>query len=521
MKSTIKPTGLILFILSLFLICSCKKDKPVPPTITTSEVTEVSYTTAVSGGNVKSEGGAPVISRGICWNTSADPTIANSKKAESGTQGSFASNMTQLTPNTMYYVKAYATNSAGTSYGEELTFTTNQVAVPVLTTAEITSITQRTAVSGGNITDDKGGSVTARGVCWGVSENPTISDSKTSDASGIGIFASSLIGLIGNTTYYVRAYATNSVGTQYGNQVSFKTSPLIMPVLSTVTVSSISFTSCTSGGNISDDGGASITIRGVCWSTSQNPTTLDNRTENGPGKDAFVSSITGLTDGTTYFIRAYATNSVGTQYGNQLSFTTYPSNMTDIDGNVYNVVLIGSQLWMAENLKTATFNDGTVIPDVTNSATWAELSGPALGWYNNNAAAAKATYGALYNWYTVSTGKLCATGWHVPTIDEWTELRTYLGGEIIAGNKLREIGTTHWADPNTEATNSSGFTALPGGYRNIDGTFSSLSFLGDWWSSSESNSSNAYGLFLYNDNSSLHSEADNKHGGFSVRCIKD
>jgi uncharacterized protein (TIGR02145 family) len=520
MKNTFKSISFILLLLSVFLIHSCKKDKPSPPTISTTVVTETSYTTAVSGGNVTNEGGAPVVGRGICWNTSADPTISNSIKAEIGTLGSFTSNITELTPNTRYYVKAYATNSVGTGYGNQVTFTTMQIAVPVLTTTDITSITQTTAVSGGNITDEKGGSVTARGVCWSTSENPTTSDNKTTDGTGTGIYASSLTGLAGNTTYYLRAYATNSAGTQYGNQESFKTSPL-MPALSTETVTSINFTYCSSGGNISDDGGAPVTVRGVCWSTSENPTTSDSKTDNGSGTGSFVSSVSELTAGTTYFIRAYAINSVGTQYGNQVSFTTYPLNVTDTDGNLYNVALIGTQLWMAENLKTTTYNDGVVISNVADATTWSGLSTPAFCWYNNDAATFKATYGALYNWYTVTTGKLCPTGWHVPTFVEWTSLSTYLGGEIVAGNELREINTTHWAVPNSGATNSTGFTALPGGYRYIDGTYNNISNLGDWWSSSESNSSDAYALFLYHNNSSLHSETDNKNHGFSVRCIMD
>ena len=218
MKNIFRISGVIFVI---FFMNSCKKDKPTTPVVTTSAATQISYTTATSGGELTNEGGAHVTIKGVCWNTSAEPTIANNKTTENGGAGAFTSNLTQLTPNTLYYVRAYGTNVAGTGYGNQISFTTNQLNVPVLTTTDITAITQTTAVSGGNITDDKGSSVTVRGVCWTTSENPTTSDSKTADGSGTGSFTSNITGLNAGMTYYVRAYATNSAGTAYGNQQSF------------------------------------------------------------------------------------------------------------------------------------------------------------------------------------------------------------------------------------------------------------------------------------------------------------
>ena len=193
-------------------------------------MSEISFTTATSGGELTNEGGAPIVSRGVCWNTSADPTIDNSKTIESGGLGAFTSNITQLTPNTMYYVRAYGMNIAGIGYGNQVSFTTSQVAVPVLTTTTITSISQTTATSGGNISSDGGAPVTARGVCWSTSANPTIADSKTTDGTGTGVFTSSLTSLTNSTTYFVRAYATNSAGIAYGNEISFKTKVLVTSV---------------------------------------------------------------------------------------------------------------------------------------------------------------------------------------------------------------------------------------------------------------------------------------------------
>jgi len=157
---------------------------------------------------------------------------------------------------------------------------------------------------------------------------------------------------------------------------------------------------------------------------------------------------------------------VGTAYGTQVSFTTLMSGQfSDIDGNVYNTITIGTQIWMKENLKTTKYNDGSSIPLVTDNTAWINLSTPGYCWYNNDAATYKSAYGAMYNWYTVNTGKICPPNWHVPTDTQWETLITYLGGKIIAGGKMKETGTAHWTSPNIGATNETGFTALPGGYR--------------------------------------------------------
>lgn len=190
-------------------------------------------------------------------------------------------------------------------------------------TTAVSSITTTTASSGGTITSDGGASVTARGVCWSTSANPTISDSKTTDATGTGTFTSSLTGLTAGTLYYVRSYATNSSGTSYGTQVSFTTASITVPVLAATTAaSSVTGTTASSGGNVTSDGGASVTARGVCWSTSSNPTTSDSKTSDGTGTGTYTSSLTGLSGGTQYYVRAYATNSAGTAYGTEINFTT-------------------------------------------------------------------------------------------------------------------------------------------------------------------------------------------------------
>jgi uncharacterized protein (TIGR02145 family) len=198
-----------------------------------------------------------------------------------------------------------------------------------------------------------------------------------------------------------------------------------------------------------------------------------------------------------------------------------PETVTDIDGNVYHIITIGTQEWLVENLKTTRYNDGTPIPLVTDSTGWANLTTPGYCWYNNDAAN-KDIYGAIYNWYTVNTGILAPTGCHVPTDAEWTTLTTFLGGESIAGGKLKETGTTHWQSPNTGATNESGFTALPGGHRDINGTFSAMGTDGYWWSSTEYGTTGKVWYRNMNYNyPGVVTVSNNKKNGQSVRCVKD
>ena len=195
--------------------------------------------------------------------------------------------------------------------------------------------------------------------------------------------------------------------------------------------------------------------------------------------------------------------------------------VSDKEGNVYSTVTIGTQEWMVENLKTTKYNDGTDIPLVTDDHEWIELTTGAYCWYNNDAATYENPYGALYNWYAVNTGKLCPTGWRVPTDAEWTELTDYLGGTSVAGGKLKESGTTHWNSPNTGATNETGFTALPSGYREYHGTYNYVGYNGYWWSSQEYSTTNAYYRFMSYSGSGIFRNYVYKRFGLSVRCLRD
>jgi uncharacterized protein (TIGR02145 family) len=195
--------------------------------------------------------------------------------------------------------------------------------------------------------------------------------------------------------------------------------------------------------------------------------------------------------------------------------------ITDIDGNIYHTVTIGTQVWMVENLKTTKYYDGTTIPLVTDGTIWANDTTPAYCWYNNDEGTFKNTYGALYNWYAVNTGKLCPAGWHVPTDAEWSTLITFLGDSTVAGGKLKEAGTAHWVSPNTGATNSSGFKALPGGSHYTNGSFYLNGKYGWYWSSTESSSTDAWHEYMQYNTSLSYRTAGSKIIGFSVRCVKN
>jgi uncharacterized protein (TIGR02145 family) len=305
----------------------------------------------------------------------------------------------------------------------------------------------------------------------------------------------------------------------------------LAPAIVTTEIISITQTSASSGGIVTSDGGSPVTARGVCWNTTPNPTVdLVTKTTDGMGNGSFVSEVTGLLTGTSYYLRAYATNSSGTTYGDEFSFNTYkPDAIIDIVGNYYNTVTIGSQVWMAENLKTTKYNNGIEIPLNSNGQF---LLTPAYCWPRYDPTHSTDAHGALYNWYTVTTGNLCLTGWHVPSLSELNTLISYLGGYDIAGGKLKESGIINWLEPNVGATNETGFTALPGDYIGYDvdrNLQHPINYTGIWWTSSEShpNENGARGYRMYNDNSiasisnsgglnAFYSNSDN----LPVRCVQ-
>jgi len=418
------------------------------------------------------------------------------------------------------FIGIFTVSTYSCSKKEETTTNT----VPVLSTKNASDVTNSSAQVGGVITGNGGASITERGVCYSTSSNPTIADNSIQSGSGTGAFDCEMTGLNQNTKYYFKAYAMNSVGVGYGDQKSFTTQGGgggDLPTVSTNSATDITETSATCGGIVTNQGSSSVTVRGVCWSTTSSPTTSDSYTTDGSGIGDFLSYITGLTKNTIYYVRAYAINTSGTAYGDQITFATLNSStgepcpdiptITDPrDGKVYPTVQIGSQCWLQKNMNYETGNSWCYDDDPSNCV----------------------TYGRLYDWDTFMNGAsssnlvpsgvqgVCPPGWHVPSDAEWTVLTTFLGGEYIAGGKMKEAGTTHWASPNTEATNSSGFTALPGGAWSPSYGFGLLTLRTDFWSSTEYCSTPWYRCLGYNYER-VGRGYTLETNGLSARCLKD
>ena len=596
---------------------------PTFPVLTTNTASVIGVRNVNLGGNILSDGNSPIIERGVVFHISTNPTTSNNKVPIGDGIGSFTSTIENLKGNTIYFVRAYAITELGTEYGNEINFTTLPASLPIASTKPITSITNKTAASGGIILNDGGSDIIAKGICWSNNPNPTILNSNfTTEGVGIDSFVSFITGLSPNASYYTRAYVTSSSGTSYGNELFFQTNtfpPQISPTISAFNISEIgshtaSFSATissdinhiasrgfcwsplpnptilnnhvevgkgvgsfsikqegfTGGGtkyharafavnsygvfygeekifftqfdvptiqlssikdfglsafayiNIPDNGGKTVTQRGIVYSTTENPTTLNDKILSGTGIGEFSITITGLTQKTTYFVRAFASNEVGTAYSNQIKLTTNTASTTisDIEGNTYNTINIGNQIWMTSNLSTSRFRNGVYIPYILNSTQWATTKSPALSFYNhdNNF---ESNYGKQYNWYAVADPQgLCPIGWHIPSNNEWTILSDFLGGLNVAGGKMKATGTQFWSFP-SNGNNSSGFTGLPGGFRNVDGTFGILGYNGFWWSATDENEQKAFSRSIVYTDNVLSVNSSLKNQGFSVRCIKD
>ena len=370
----------ILFTASI-IVASCTKEMSevrLEPTLSTSQTFNITSDSATVVGFVVAEGDG-FTERGICYNTSATPTIDNSKViySEDTPTATYNVILSGLDYATKYYARAYASGEMGTVYGEEVTFTTLPV-VPTLTTAAIADITGNSATGGGNVTVSGGADVTARGICFGMNQNPTVADSKTADGEGAGEFVSLLAELKGNTTYYVRAYAINAAGTGYGPGVSFKTL-VDLPVVSTTAVTEITKISAVSGGDVTYDGGGEVTARGLVWSMNSDPTTDDPKIEGGAGMGTFVSNLADLEKFVTYHVRAYAINSAGTAYGDDVQFTTLADILTwNIPGDYVEASYPGSGLanWSPDKSPQVI----STIPAPNNLEGYVYMANASNGW---------------------------------------------------------------------------------------------------------------------------------------------
>lgn len=297
-----------------------------------------------------------------------------------------------------------------------------------------------------------------------------------------------------------------------------------LPSLTTVEITDFLQSNAVSGGIITSDGGNLIINRGVCWSTVQNPTIVDSKTIDGSGDGSFSSEMTGLIPNTKYYVRAYATNSIGTEYGNEISFTTlkpFPepgSTVKDFDNNTYHPIVIGRQVWLIENLRTAHYNNGQPIIQVAGNYDDGGC------WDFNDNPETSNIYGKLYNYFAITDSRgICPIGYRIPTEEDWIILTEYLGGNFIAGGKLKHASLDYWKSPNDGATNESGFSALGAGFREMDGTFQAFGYTCYFWSSTApptSSQASALGLGYAEKTCGINS-AGYKRAGFSVRCIME
>ena len=570
MKKSIIRYSLVFVILAPILI-TCNPDEEIEeidtvvtlPVVATKSVAtyidDMIYV-CLSGGTIISDGGSKITESGICWSTHSIPTIQDYKAMcttpfydrvtlrpfTNMCDKDFLCNLTTWKFRNIYYVRAYAINSLGIAYGNEVSFTTwctpiNWSPVPKILalTSPLNEATRQSTYltlkwSTVSLTYD---------VYFGTTPNPT-----TKIATNLSSDTLRLSNLDVATTYYWKVKVWDTIGLCPVDSTAiwrFTTVESINPPSVSTSYDSI-FTSIGAivGGKVTSDGGAIVTERGVYWGSAPNPEITGTKIQIGSGVGEFSTALTGLSPNTKYYQKAYAVNKSGTGYGSQKSFYTgaaiESSTISDIEGNIYNVKLIGSQVWMTENLKTTKYADGSSIPLVASQTDWGFL-GPGSKAYcwSNNDIANKDIYGALYTWAAATNGVaatstpgkvqgVCPTGWHLPSMPEWELLVEYLGGKNVVANKMKESGDLHWKIPPNSSgflpnisTNESGFTALPGGYRDGRGAFSTSGIVGYWWSSYHETyrQVNASIFTIWNFGIMYYSQE--KIFGCSVRCLRD
>lgn len=507
------------------------------PDVETGAIISLTSTYAEIACNVLSDGGSPVTERGICWDSISNPTRDKSHSVHGTGTGEYTGIISGLIPERTYYARAYAINIADTSYGVTREIITPlEVIKPQVSTNDVRDITWSSAVCGGQITSDGGSEILEKGICWSENQLPTLSDMKDSSVITGSDFELSMTDLLPDVQYYVRAYARNSAGIAYGEMKGFRTIEApIAPTIITLGVGSIGHTTAMSGGIITTDGGAPVHTRGLCLSdTEQKPSLSDIVLEYENDDDHYTIEMNELTHNTTYFVRAFASNDVGTGYGETVEFRTLflcGSQLVDErDGQTYFTVQIGDQCWMAENLNVGEQLD---LSDSQSDNTILEKY--CFGDLEQNCD----FYGGLYAWdemmqYTEieSSQGVCPAGWHIPSDYEWKILERALGMSIEQsdstewrgtdeGGKLKSGGTSLWNPPNTGATNSSLFSALPAGMVFHDGGSAGLDDFAVFWTSTPILDTQAWYRYLHTDESRIYRVDGFRPNTTSVRCVKD
>ena len=508
---------------------------PILPIVKTVQIANAfNGSSANCDGNVLFDGYSTITQRGICWGITPNPTISGMHVACGTGTGLFMGELNSLSAGDTYYVRAYATNSAGTAYGENLILTVP--VLPSVTTQSVTNIGGISATCSGMVTFDGYEEILARGICWDTLPNPTLSANFTTDGMGIGIFSHSITDLIPNTTYYVRAYATNKVGTSYGNEVTFTT--VAIPEITTEVPNMITYNSAWTGGSNIQDNGFPITEKGICWSEQPHPDINGQHSvADGTGTYPFAYQLTGLTQGFRYYVRAYATNSQGTAYGQEVTFIARndanpcpgDTTVTDFDGNIYHTVQIGEQCWLKENLRSTHYVDGSYF---SNSS------------YPDNDSANVPIYGLMYSWETAMNGAassetpgavqgICPNGWHLPSYSEFQTLKNYCEATYSCVSKaLASTSGWHYTNLsgcypsyNSQLNNQSGFSAYPTGSLDSHPVLSGISYSTAFWSStlhhSDSFSTCSYTPVLMYIESDFYITWSPISGHLPVRCVRN
>lgn len=433
MRNIFKELAIFIVVIT-FLVGCTKEQKIETPTVSTINATSITTNTAVLGGNITKDGGATVTERGLYIGLNSDPVLGGEKKQYLfGDDNPFSGKIGNLQLNTTYYVKAYAINEKGIGYGNLVSFTT-LAALATISTNPMTTITKSSSLSGGNITSDGGASITARGVCWSTSQNPTIDNSKTIDGTGKGIFSSTITGLQAYTTYYVRAYATNVVGTVYGQEISFKTLSDSPPtVTSSGGIAGLIASTCAHvGGKVVDDVALQVIEQGIYYGTSNNPdiSGIQVKIENMESDKSYGTDLIKLNPNTVYYVKAYAKNVNGIGFGSTISFTTKPKDFVTVNGvnwAKYNVsspdYFVSHEYdygmyyqwnrfvgWSYEGTGTA----WNYFPD---TSTWDD--GPSSSVPSNQSWPWSIDY-TIKEWQ--ENRNPCPYGWRIPTINEYSQM---------------------------------------------------------------------------------------------------
>lgn len=522
------------------------------PSVETGYIINVTENSAQAQGRIYDDGGGEIVECGFCFGTEEHPTLstAHHVTAKNGGKGGFSTVLDRLLPNTTYFVRAYAINEADTSYGVQSAFTTKKE-IPAVTTVKASKITATSAITGGNLIPEKyrNRAVEKRGVCYDTVENPTIFGPSTADGAGVGEFSSILTGLQPATVYYVRAYAGNANGIDYGEQISFTT----LQALYTIKPYDITDTTATTGGyDLYDRGGVKVVEWGVCRSVNPHPTIRNKHVRQLTWNEneenvSWTSTLRKLDPNTTYYARAYAiTAAKDTIYGTEVSFTTKPPipkcgeyTVSDVDGNEYHTVRIGNQCWLKENMKTTRYADGTVVnPDGMMSPGWDSVNVPVYGYFYDWPAAVRNI--AMASELSNRVQGICPTGWHVPGKTEWQALFDYVRGQPkwVIGKSKSSIAKAlsaqeRWNEglgfypdcfvcKTLSTNNGTGFSALPAGY--YGGDYESMGASAYFWASTCGKAGDEFEPYSVSwgyDRSTVDMRPWMTDVGCSVRCLKD